>query len=402
MHQPVGKRIQVLRRARLRDSRSARAESRIVRHVDRALGPLCECRKIGVHEVGMELEHTQRIGRITQRDSLDVGKIVRRADGWWRTIEIAGQHTANRGVDRLEVKVDVAGRRIAHQHFGAVEGKHPRAEEGRSGGVELVVSHVVTVRPHRQLRVIVELHARHLKAISVVCARRIRRLGDGDGHEVGRASANRKLRDQPTIRQRVVQHDRVAIVGRSTQAETSEQGIDRRNRRLGRSREFVEHSKMRVDDLHVIAWADIAVCVRRRATAVVVDAFERQARRGNVQTRREGLDHRVAQQAVSLWTATKIAERNFLECAVALRRDHRLAGGKFNQFGSLGKPVRLHRHGLQVRPMSRHLQPLVRRLLGDEQLGEAQDAKKNRHAKEASPFRQPIPAPTRPAALYPS
>ena len=63
--------------------------------------------------------------------------------------------------------------------------------------------------------------------------------------------------------------------------------------------------------------SDIAVCVRRRATAVVVDAFERQARRGNVQTRREGLDHRVAQQAVSLWTATKIAERNFLECAVA-------------------------------------------------------------------------------------
>src|SRR4029450_11306009 len=112
------------------------------------------------------------------------------------------------------IEVDHA-RRSSGEHLTTLERGDPlpgpRAPTQKIAR-ELVDRHVVAVRPHAELRIVVELA--EAVRIPAPCASWITRGGDGyaliEGAEwKGR---QRELRHQPPVRNLVVQHDWIAVV----------------------------------------------------------------------------------------------------------------------------------------------------------------------------------------------
>src|SRR5437773_467667 len=78
-----------------------------------------------------------------------------------------------------------------------------------------------------------------------------------------------ELTDQPAVRQGIVEHGGIAVVGlRTRSAQTGKQRADlrgvRQQRRTGR---FVVHLKNEVDGLHVVVGTDVTVGVGGRDVA---------------------------------------------------------------------------------------------------------------------------------------
>ncbi|MFN2514711.1 MAG: hypothetical protein ABR556_00725 [Pyrinomonadaceae bacterium] len=68
------------------------------------------------------------------------------------------------------------------------------------------------------MRIVVKLVVGHQEVVEKVGARRVARPGNGDELVCIRSRGCTKLAEHPTIRQRVVEHDGVAIVARRTRA----------------------------------------------------------------------------------------------------------------------------------------------------------------------------------------
>src|SRR5207253_9253207 len=92
-----------------------------------------------------------------------------------------------------------------------IKGEGLRAKVGRASGVKHVHTHVITVRPDTQVRIVKEVRAK-VKAIASIGAGGVRRRGNGDAF-VGDRSAPcgaGKLRDQPAVRDVIIEHDWIA------------------------------------------------------------------------------------------------------------------------------------------------------------------------------------------------
>ena len=247
VHEAVGKGVQLLRSARLRDAGAAGASLR--EGCRRQRGRPGQGRIGGRGPIRMELPVSELVGRGALGDDV-VGRASRRR---LRSVQI-GCEQATEGCAEVEA---LLGGRLAGQHLCPVVGAGLAAAEGGAAG-EHVESDVVRVRPHRQLRVVREVVV--LEGVTVVGARRVGGLGDGHALQVGRGR-DRELADQPAVRDGVVLGDRVAVVvGLAAAAEAAPKGVDG-DRAEDRGARLVEDREVAVDDLYHVVGPDRQVGV---------------------------------------------------------------------------------------------------------------------------------------------
>src|SRR2546421_340044 len=99
-------------------------------------------------------------------------------------------------------------RRLAHEHLVALEGHRANY----LAKVLEVNRHVISVGPDTDLGIVGERV--ELESVAEVRTGGIRGGGDGDTLEEGGAAGDRKLAQQPTVGQTVVEHHWIAIVVR--------------------------------------------------------------------------------------------------------------------------------------------------------------------------------------------
>src|SRR5204863_1237767 len=160
-------------------------------------------------------------------------------------------------------------RRQVGEHLGTIKRKSLRAEVERAGGVKHVHTHVITVGPDTQLRIVKEVQAK-VKAIASIGAGGVCRRGNGDafvGDRSGACEAG-KLRDQPAVRDVIVEHDWVA--GATELAGPAETAPNRRNAVRSQKRTaggFVKNLKALVHYLNVLGLANGSIRIGGRAIA---------------------------------------------------------------------------------------------------------------------------------------
>ena len=165
------------------------------------------------------------------------------------------------------------------------------------------VEHVVARGPDSDLEVVG--HARGVELVEEVRAGRV--AGPRDGEAEGGLAADRagELGEHPAAGERVVDHVRVPVVARagSRRPERSESEARPEPSGLG-----VHRDRRLVDDLDVVARADVAVRVGRRAGAGVAGAVEDEARGGRATGRRGSPGERVGPPALEP-PGPRVAER---------------------------------------------------------------------------------------------
>ena len=256
-HDPVADRIEGRRaRSGLRDARTAPA----------AEAGLGEGRYRQGHRLDVAVERAAPVGaeaveheRAAREPDRGVRFSRRRRH---RSVQVGGSDAADVVVDDDALLRGGGG----GKHLDPVERAVGDAvEAAAAAGGEGVVGDVVAVRPDAELRVVVEIRIR------VVVARPlpggVRRPRDGDAlviRTVG-AFADGELRDQPTVRQRIVEGDPVAVVARlAVPAEAGEQR-PRRDRAQQRASVLREHHEARIHDLYVVGGTDVSLGIGRHA-----------------------------------------------------------------------------------------------------------------------------------------
>ena len=349
VHQAVGNGVQLLRRALLRDVVAAVGEGGIERRdrvgVVRAQAG-AERRVGGIVPIHAEFPHVHGIDR-TDAPGVVVhhGEVIGRSLRRQRAVEIGRQHAAVIGVDRGQIEILVGGRRIADQHLGAVEREHARA--GPAGGVELVVRHVVPVRPDAEMGIVVHLVVRHDEIVEIPRPRGIARLRNRD-HLVARRRADDELAQEPAVGQVVVEHDRIAVVRRRRRGGESgggekfahQHGGDERG-----ARRLVVDAEVHVDHGDIVLGPDVPVVVRGQHAVQVSRPFERDQRR------RHGARHgRFLQRRIGRGGQRTLARRRF-RAGNPPQEDftRRGLGARFRLRSGLDLPQRRH-DGHPLRP----------------------------------------------------
>src|SRR5207248_4430879 len=144
-----------------------------------------------------------RIGALT-RESNEGGRRTRRREGW--TIEVGGQERVN-GAAEWSARADKCRRQVG-EHLGTIKRKSLRAEVERAGGVKHVHTHVITVGPDTQLRIVKEVRAK-MKAIACISAGGVCRGRNGDAFVGDRSAAGGagKLSYHPAVCEVIIEHD---------------------------------------------------------------------------------------------------------------------------------------------------------------------------------------------------
>src|SRR5207245_5507307 len=97
--------------------------------------------------------------------------------GWNVTIRVCGKHAADpvgavnsssRREQHCGVKVNKAGGGITDKHLCAIKCKDASLKKHCPCLVKLVISHVVGIRPHAEVRIVVELIIRHHKIVKII------------------------------------------------------------------------------------------------------------------------------------------------------------------------------------------------------------------------------------------
>ena len=251
VHEPVGERVEALRRPRLRDAGAAAA--RLAVGGDAEARGTAERRVAGSRPVDVELPRDQARRRA---EADHVVRRARRRQG--RAVERRRKQSAVCGA-RLE---ELLRRGLAREHPRAIERGDAGADEGRAVREE-IHREVVAVGPDAELGVVGEVRVPVAERVAVVGAGRVRRGRDRDAHEVGRGR-HRELADHPAVGDAVVKDGRVAVV--VALAPAAEAGPDRvdRHRTVDRRAALVEHREVGVDGLYVVIRAHRAVRVGRR------------------------------------------------------------------------------------------------------------------------------------------
>ena len=174
-------------------------------------------------------------------------------------------------------------RHAAHQHLVALEGEDVG---GGAGDAAAARGHVIPVRPHAELRVVVEDAAGDDVVVAEPRAGRVAGLRHRDALVERRRGG--ELAEHPPVRHVVVEDDRVAVVpGLAVPAEAGPQRVVGERAQEALSRPAVDREDQ-VHGLHVVVGADVPVGVRGRGTradrglvVVVVQALERDVRRGD-------------------------------------------------------------------------------------------------------------------------
>ncbi len=225
-HQPVGQRVQLLARAQLRNACPASITSRAERRHRDQRRP-CK-RRIGRRRpVHVELPKLQVVRP-------EGHEKIRRTR--WRSRAAVQVRRQQPAISRTQLET-LRRRRSAGQHARAVQRAGPPANKRIPA--EHVERHVIGVRPHTQLRIVVEI--RHLKRIAIPGAGRIRCRRYRNALQI-RRRADRKLRHHPALRRLVPHRHRVAIVVvLASPAKARPQRVPCRRSIQQRMRGFVKH-----------------------------------------------------------------------------------------------------------------------------------------------------------------
>ncbi len=275
MHHLAGERIQevaLVRGRRLRDRVAVPRVSGVERG-ERHVGPGREGRVGGVREVRVKLVDAQRISRIAELVRPEVDEEVRSTGRRQRhAVEIRRKLSRHVGVDHAFVEVDVRRRRVADEHLRAIERERTPAGERVRVPEELVVRHVVGVGPDAEFRIVVGFVVGQDEVVDVIRARRIRRRRDRNELVLpaGRR-LNAELREQPAVRERVVQDDGIAVVGSGAGGADGGEEIADGEERSQRGPRLRIDADQGVHHLHVVVGADVAVRVRRDGRAAAED-----------------------------------------------------------------------------------------------------------------------------------
>ena len=239
---------------------------------------VAEGRAPRIRPVDVELPESQVEARIAGRRRRDAGRIVdlghevRRTRNGRRAVEVSRQLAdvlaARRIVLGLVEEHDASG--LALQHLAALEGEGTRPRRRDRVTRELVRRHVVAVRPDAELRVVEEHVRTEQERVQVVGARRIGARRDGDAFAVLLAAVGRsdELRQQPAVRQLVVDDDRITFVVCLALAVRVRPQLVDLGRRTQHGARLRVHGEARVDHLDVLRQTRLAVRVGWQAAAV--------------------------------------------------------------------------------------------------------------------------------------
>ena len=295
VHQAVRDGIQLLRRAGLRDVVAVAREDGVKGgHGIGVVGPAAEAERAQGRVGPVDLELPQVHGvKPVDRAVIHHGEIAGRAFGRRRAIQIGRQHAAVVGVHPVQIEVLVGGVGVAGQHLRAVEDEHPRPAPVVA--VELVVGHVVAIRPDPEVRVVVHLRVGHDEVIEVPRPGGVGGLGDGDDLVAG-GHADDELADHPAVGQVIVEHDGVAVVGggggRGEAGRRVQAAHQERGHQVG-PRHLVVDAHAQVDHLHIVVQADVTVAVGRVDAIQIADSLEGQQRLRHGGRRDQALHHGV-------------------------------------------------------------------------------------------------------------
>src|SRR5260370_9162179 len=212
-----------------------------------------------ITEVHVEAEEVQMSGVSKAH------QVIRRAHGRkGAAVEVSWQEAGNRG--RL-LETDRICRR-PREHGSAVKGTCLRTGKALAG--KNVDGVVVRVGPHAEFWIVREVRAEVI-LVAVVGTRSVGTGGDSDALRCLReGSVVLQLSYKPPPGQGVVEHDRIAAIGKGRRAstklaETAETGperVDRGRAKLQRSSRFVVHREGYVHHLYELLRADSAIGVR--------------------------------------------------------------------------------------------------------------------------------------------
>src|SRR5260370_19356934 len=182
-------------------------------------------------------------------------------------MEVGGQERVN-GAAEWSGRADKRRRQVG-EHVGTIKRESGRAEVGRAGGVNHVHTHVITVGPDTQLRIVKEVRA-EVKAIASIGAGGVCRRGNGDAFVGDRSAAcgAGKLRHQPAVRDVIIEQDWIA--GAAVLACAAKSVPNRRNAIRSQKRTaggFVKNLKTLVHYLNVLGLAYGSIRIGGRAGA---------------------------------------------------------------------------------------------------------------------------------------
>ena len=174
-------------------------------------------------------------------------------------------------IDVLQVEIEIS-RRLTCQHFRPVEGEDARPSIRII--LELVIAHVIRVRPDCQLGIIVHIPIRHLKAVAIPRSQRVSGCRNGDALVEGAAGhVEGELAEDPTVSEGIEQGYGVAVIGGLAQpARPLPEGVvggGRGDRKRAGGVGDIPEAEGHVDGLEVILLArggivaDIPIGVRR-------------------------------------------------------------------------------------------------------------------------------------------
>src|SRR5258706_6119876 len=251
VHQTIRERIELVGSARLGTAGSAAAGLSERVNADCRGARECCIRKVG--PIDVKFPNSQGVcAKVYEA----VRRTSRRRD---RPVQVRRQQTAEATAQLKALLV----RRRPGEHGSAIKGTSLRANEG-SAISEHIVGDVITIRPHTEFWIIVEVCAVRIR-VAGIAARGVRCSRNRNTLSVG-SGRYRELRQDPSVSSLVILDDRIAVVVVGA-CRVRKAGPDRVSLfgETGSYRpgNFIKDRKAEIDPLNILGRSDGAVGIRR-------------------------------------------------------------------------------------------------------------------------------------------